>query len=230
MPKASLVHRLNYLKKQSSYIIFSNENKETLVYYNCPKNANSSGKSFFMGHLGIQDKFKFMHDDIPNYLQKKEDYDNKLSLVKAMPSQQPFSIFGDEINYKICFIRDPFTRFKSAYQNRILWHRDKNFGGLSVDEVLDRLMQKDFANGHFFPQTHFLGNDLSYYDLVCDISEIDKFENYVNNFFGNTSIRFPHIQKKTGGVNIEFTEKQIDLIGQIYESDLHLIKSYSASK
>lgn len=178
----------------------------------------------------MQDKFKFLHDDIPNYLQNQKDYESKKSLVLALPSKQPFAFMDNGIDFKICIIRDPFSRFKSAYQNRILWHRDIKFGGLSVDEVLDRLLLKDFENGHFYPQTHFLGNDLNYYNLVCDISETDKFVSYVNNFFGNTALSFPHIQKKSGGVNICLTDKQMEKISKVYKSDFDLIESYKKSR
>lgn len=219
--KASLE---NSVGTRSNYLIFRNSKQETLVYYNCPKNANSSAKHFFMSHLGVIDQFKFLSDDIPQFKQTRSMYADKPDLINALPSKQPFAEFGREIDYKICLTREPVSRFLSAYSNRVVWHQDKQFGGLSIDEVLDRLLHGDFSNGHFLPQTYFLGHDLGYYDLACDIKELNKFESFVNNFF-NKNAPFPHIQKKAGEVALTLNKQQINLIHKIYESDIELLKS-----
>ena len=58
----------------SSYGIFENKDKtKKLVFYPCPKNANSSAKLFFARHLNISDHFIFLGDEIPRYLQKQDD-------------------------------------------------------------------------------------------------------------------------------------------------------------
>ena len=55
----------------STYPIFKNNKNETLVFYACAKNANSSAKLFFAKHLGIENNFFFIEDDIPKHKTKE---------------------------------------------------------------------------------------------------------------------------------------------------------------
>lgn len=224
------VQKANDVGGYSKFLVLENDQNQTLIYFNCPKNANSSGKLFFVQHLGLSKEFAFLSDDIPEYQQIEkikagnDPYDGKKKLINFMPSKQPFVRFGEEIDFKICFTREPISRFVSAYQNRILWHKDKNFSGLSFDDILDRLLEGDFSNAHFRPQTDFLGHDLNYYNLACDISETKKFESFVNEFFKNRNVSFPHLQKKGLKSDIELTPDRVKKIRKIYESDFQLLK------
>ena len=77
----------------SKYVFFVNKkNNKKLVYYPCPKNANSSAKLFFARHLGIENKFLFLGDEKPRYLQDKSIYlkENKIPLSNWLPSKQKF--------------------------------------------------------------------------------------------------------------------------------------------
>ena len=56
----------------SKYIIFQNKKGESLVYYPCAKNANSSAKLFFIKQLKKENEIFFIEDEIPRY--KKDDY------------------------------------------------------------------------------------------------------------------------------------------------------------
>ena len=49
----------------SKYAIFYNNAKESLVYYPCAKNANSSAKLFFIKHADKEDKVYFIDDTVP---------------------------------------------------------------------------------------------------------------------------------------------------------------------
>ena len=79
-----------------------------------------------------------------------------------------------------------------------------------------------FDNRHFLPQTYWLGNNLKYFTIVSNISNIEIFINGVNSFFQN-KVEFHRIQ--TGGTveNIELNNNQITKLKKIYSSDYDLI-------
>ena len=211
-----------------TYPIFNNTKNESLVFYSCPKNANTSAKLFFAKHLGIDKNFYFIQDDIPKYkteeshkkMQEIKADNDKKNLVNIWPNYQKFSKVDS--TYKCCIVRDPVERFLSAYKNRILFHKDKDFFNLSVNSIIKKLLDNNFDNKHFLPQSYFLGLDLKYYDFVIDIKNISKFVIYVNNFFGK-DIEFVKLQ--TGGNNkkIILNDQQINAVKLIYKADFDMI-------
>ena len=201
----------------SFYGVFKNSKGEKLVYYPCPKNANSSAKLFFAKQMGIDKNYTFLSDKIPAYKQTKKDFSIKKNLVDFLPSKQPFLEMPNDY-IKCCIVRDPIKRFISAYKNRILYHKDKNFNDLSVNEVLNKLENGFFDNNHFLPQTYFLGTKIKYYDFYAFADQIEIFEKKVNNFF-NKNVTFPKIQIGGNEYNINLSEKQINKIKKIYKSD-----------
>ena len=172
------------LESMSKYAIFKNEKKQSLIYYPCAKNANTSAKLLFARHTNNENNFIFISDEKPKYLQKNE-FKNIGNLENFLPNYQ---LFGKiEADFKCCIIRDPIKRFLSAYKNRILYHRDKDFRDYSIDKILDTLIQKIFKNKHFLPQCYFLGNTLNYYSFYSDVDNIMFFEQKVNDFFEKKS-------------------------------------------
>ena len=209
----------------SVYGIFTNnQTKEKLVFYPCPKNANSSAKLFFAKHLNIENKFLFLSDVTPEHKLKKEDFGNKNNLVGFLPAKQKFCKMPDDY-LKCCIVRDPVKRFISAYKNRILFHKDIGFADHSIDDILDKLDLNKYENRHFLPQNFFLGKDLNYYNFYSDVENIIMFENKVNEFFNNKII-FPKIQ--TGGIsaNSKLSPLQVERIKKIYQEDYLLLQSY----
>ena len=205
----------------STYPIFNNKDNKTLVFYACAKNANTSAKLFFAKHLGIENNFYFIEDDIPRYktresLNLAKENVGKKNLINIWPNYQKFS--GVKADIKCCIIRHPYDRFVSTYRNRILFHKDKNFRNYTIDMVLDQLENNKFENKHFLPQYFFLGNTLLYYTFYADMKNIKFFENSVNSFFGK-KIEFPKLQ--TGGKNymVNLTNKQKKRIQNIYQKD-----------
>jgi len=205
----------------STYPIFENKKKQTLVFYACAKNANSSAKLFFAKHLGIENKFFFIEDKIPKYKTKEslnliKNYDGKKNLINIWPNHQKFEKVKS--NFKCCIIRNPHERFISAYKNRVLFHKDKKFNNYTIDMILNELEKNNFHNKHFLPQSYYLGYDLSYYSLSVDLKKINLFTNYINDFF-EKKIEFPKLQ--TGGqhFNIELSTIQKTRIEKIYQKD-----------
>ena len=210
-------------EKKPFYPVFTNKKNNKLVFYPVKKNANSSAKLFFAKHLGIEDKFYFLEDEKPRYLLSRRDYkkySQKHNLMQFFVNNSKFERVNIEI--KACIIRNPVERFLSAYKNRILYHKDKEFYNHSIDIILDKLEKNLFENRHFLPQTFFLGNDLSYYTFWSDVNNLELFEEKVNNFFGK-KIKFPKIQ--TGGheLKVKLNYLQLERVKKIYQSDYHLI-------
>ena len=213
------------MNKKISYAIFQNKKTEKkLVYYPVAKNANSSAKLFFLKHLKIDKNYYFLGDKVPEYKINKDDkyknLDKNYNLVNFLPSYTPFEKI--DVDEKCCIIRDPINRFVSAYKNRILYHKDVAFQNLDIDEIIEKLENGLFDNRHFLPQSYWLGDDLKYFTIVSNISNMEAFINGVNNFFQN-KIKFPRIQ--TGGVeeNIDLTNSQIAKLKKIYSSDYDLL-------
>ena len=207
----------------SVYGVFINKKtKKRLVYYPVPKNANSSVKLFFARHIGLDHHYLFLGDSKPLYKIKKTDFGDKKNLVDFLPVKQKFTEINADI--KCCVVRDPVDRFLSAYKNRILYHKDKSFGKFSVDQILEQMLQNNFTNKHFLPQTYFLGNSLDYYNFAIDVKNILYFAEKINNFFGK-KISFPRIQTGGNKYDVQLTSDQIKKIRKIYKSDYSLIKN-----
>ena len=206
----------------SKYAIFTNKTtNKKLIYYPCPKNANTSAKMFFAKHLNIDKHYLFLGDEIPQIEQTPEQYAGKQNIIGIIPSKQPFKKINVDI--KCCIVRDPIKRFISAYKNRILYHRDIQFKDHSVDMILEKLKNNNFENRHFLPQVFFLGEDLSYYTFWSTTEDIDFFAEQVNNFFSRKII-FPKIQTGGSDFKIKLTSLQISKIEKIYEKDFKLIQ------
>ena len=213
------------MNKQITYAIFQNKNTgKKLVYYPVAKNANSSAKLFFLKHLKIDKNYYFISDKVPEYKINEEprynNLDKKYNLVNFLPSYTPFSKI--DVDEKCCIVRDPLKRFMSAYKNRILFHKDAGFRDLNINEIIEKMEINSFDNRHFLPQSYWLGNNLKYFTIVSNISNMEAFINGVNNFFDN-KVEFPRIQTGGNEKNINLTGNQISKLKKIYSSDYDLI-------
>ncbi len=211
----------------SKYVVFNNNEGQSLVYYPCAKNANSSAKLFFMKHLGKDNEIFFIEDEIPRYKgtiyhQRVKKMKNKINLITLFPPYEKFSKVNAD--FKCCIIRNPIERFVSAFRNRILYHRDREFNNFSIDMILKDLLRKKFTNKHFLPQSYFLGKKLDYYSFYSDVKNIKLFEQNVNDFF-KKKITFPNIQIGGKNFKISLSKRQILLIEKIYSIDFELYNS-----
>ena len=213
------------MNKKITYAIFQNRNTgRKLVYYPVAKNANSSAKLFFLKHLKIDKNYYFLSDKVPEYKinqdSKYKNLDKKYNLINFLPSYTPFQKV--DVDEKCCIVRDPLKRFISAYKNRVLFHKDVGFQNLNINEIIEKMENNSFDNRHFLPQTYWLGNNLKYFTIVSNISNIEIFINGVNNFFQN-KVEFPRIQTGGNVENIELNNNQITKLKKIYSSDYDLI-------
>ena len=209
------------MEEKPRYGIFINKkNQKKLAYYPCPKNANTSTKLFFLKHLGLETKFIFIGDKIPLYKQKNSDFKGLENLINFLPTKQPFAKI--EADYKCCLVRDPLERFLSAFNNRILFHKDIAFMDHSIDKILEKLENNLFENKHFLPQNYFLGNNLNYFSFYADVKNNKLFVEKVNDFFEKT-VEFPRLQVGGNKNNIKLKKYQINRLKKIYENDYRLL-------
>ena len=202
-------------------ILTNNRTKKKLVYYPCPKNANTSVKMFLAKHLNIEKDYLFIGDAVPQKNQTADHYAEKKNIIKIIPSKQPFQKI--DVDVKCCLVRDPIRRFISAYKNRIIYHGDPQFKNHTIDMILDKLEDNKFENKHFLPQVYFLGNNLDYYTFWSFTDQINIFVEKVNEFF-EKKIDFPRIQTGGSDIKINLNKSQIDRIEKIYINDFKLIK------
>lgn len=211
-----------------NYLIITNPNtKKKLVYYPVAKNANSSVKLFLIKHLGLENKFYNLDNDLPRYLQTEEvhkKYKDKRDIIHFLPSYTKFQKI--EVDIKCCLVRDPIKRFISAYKNRILYHQDIAFKNHSIDLVIEKLENNIFENRHFLPQNYWLGNDLKYFDIIANTSDVSLFVKKINSFF-QKEIIFPRLQLGGGKFEISLDTNQNKKIKKIYQDDYDLIKDFN---
>tara|TARA_B100001029_G_C15039143_1_gene442309 strand:- start:980 stop:1630 length:651 start_codon:yes stop_codon:yes gene_type:complete len=211
---------------KADYAVFFNRKKnKKLVYYPVAKNANSSTKLFLLRHLGVENKFYFIEDTVPGHLTSREmikKFQNKNNLTGFLPPYTPFKKM--DVDIKCCIVRDPIQRFISAYKNRIIFHKDKQFKDHSINLILEKLENKLFENKHFLPQNYWLGYDLSYFTFVGQVNKMSSFINNINDFFEQKK-EFPKIQ--TGGKEskVKLNSDQIKKIKIIYEKDYFLLRN-----
>tara|TARA_Y100001970_G_scaffold166351_1_gene203457 strand:+ start:23971 stop:24615 length:645 start_codon:yes stop_codon:yes gene_type:complete len=212
---------------EKNYLIFTNKKTcRRLVFYPVAKNANTSAKFFLAKHLGIEEKFYFLEDKIPRFKLNKEllkNYKKKYNIIDFLP---PYSRFEKlDVEERACLIRDPLKRFISAYKNRVLFHKDKNFHNHSVNQILEKLENGLFENKHFLPQTYWLGNDLEYFTIKANVENLEPFVKSINNFFSN-NLNFPRMQ--TGGQknDLHLNQDQKTKIKKIYSEDYDLVSNY----
>ena len=168
----------------------------------------------------------FLEDEVPRFKQTKKMHDNfknKSNLINLYQGKYAFQIIS--VDYKSCIVRDPLERFVSAYKNRVLFHKDKDFNNHTVSEVIEKLEKGNIENKHFLPQSFFLGKDLSYFDIVGSLSNIKSFEDKINDFFGQKR-NFPKLQTGGKGLKLNLSIDQKKKIKKIYSNDFELLSKY----
>ena len=133
---------INFLDQKnnviSAYRLFQRSDGKNLVFYPVPKNANSSFKKLFIEHLSIEKDYLFLDDDIPMHQKEKykENFKNGNWLWSFLPPKPIFSLMPSNLDViKLAIVRNPIERFLSAYNNRVLWHKDSDFNNCFSDSI-----------------------------------------------------------------------------------------------
>ncbi|MDJ0553842.1 MAG: tetratricopeptide repeat protein [Microcoleaceae cyanobacterium MO_207.B10] len=145
--------------------------------------------------------------------------------------------------FKFTIIRDPIKRFLSCYKNRVLHHKNlwlksvrgklENAGLKSepninyfVENLENYLKSSDAIVHHASPQSQYLGEDLSIYDLICPIENLENLQQIIFQK-ANVEIELPQLQ--TGGPKItlkDLTEKSLKKLIEFYAADYQLLEDF----
>lgn len=149
---------------------------------------------------------------------------------------------------KACVVRDPVSRFLSAYSNRVVFFRDMerelasnpamraafNERNLSAVPDLDSFI-RNLAHYralspniwlHTERQIYFLGPHEHFYDAIFNIKQMDLFENFIRDQSG-VEIHVPHMQ--AGGDKIDkdvLTQEHLDILYALYREDFEIYGQY----
>jgi hypothetical protein len=145
--------------------------------------------------------------------------DQKMYLHKIYPTWDAFDelrwIYVSELEYtKICIVREPIDRLRSAYTNRVLFHNEINPVAVrhaSIDHLPHKPTLEEFAvnlceyqnipsiRHHTLPVTHYLGEDSSRFDRIFNVSSMERFYSYLDDTSGSCVTRF---HRQNGGRDI----------------------------
>ena len=126
---------------------------------------------------------------------------------------------------RACVKRDPVSRFISCYTDKILRERIAN---LSIDDILnnpdslkqgrlDGLNPGYYLENHFLPQTHYLGNDKSYYDIVFDTKQVST---EIREFLQqHLECELPALHTRKQSKKPSLTEEQVSKVKEMYSVD-----------
>ena len=154
----------------SKYVVFNNNEGQSLVYYPCAKNANSSAKLFFMKHLGKDNEIFFIEDEIPRYKgtiyhQRVKKMKNKINLITLFPPYEKFSKVNAD--FKCCNIRNPIERSISHF--KMISRTSKLNGQDLINEEYDKIINRSLYYNHIMKLLKVYNKEqilLSYYDTI----------------------------------------------------------------
>lgn len=146
--------------------------------------------------------------------------------------------------FRFCIVRDPIQRVLSCYKNRIIHHKDlskpydlKHIVAHNllespsleyfVDHIESYVRNIPAIHHHISPMERYLGNDLSFYSNIYDISEIDsELIPKLESIFCQT-IPLKKEQKSNSAMYLEDLKEDIkNKIKLFYETDYKLFGNY----
>jgi hypothetical protein len=180
--------------------------KLKLAYFPAPKCACSSAKNAL---------YELIHGE--PYVNRSAD--KKMHIHKVYPTGEGFNesrlLWAASNNYtKICIVRDPIERLRSAYTNRARFHKEINpkaVRNASIEYLSCVPSFEEFAANlagyqhipsilhHTLPFTHYLGEDPTRFDKIFKVSSMEYFYSYLDKLSGSHVTRF---HRQNGGRDI----------------------------
>lgn len=135
-----------------------------------------------------------------------------------------------DVSVKACIKRDPVKRFVSCFKDKVM--REGRLD-VTVDELLDNYDEvvartpqymwdnkTNYIKFHFDPQTFHYGSDVSYFDHVFDVSEMNT---TIKTFLeGKWDIELPVLHARDSkqiDKKLELTEAQVEKVKKFYQVD-----------
>jgi hypothetical protein len=142
---------------------------------------------------------------------------------------------------KICIVRDPLDRLRSAYTNRVIFHQEINLDSLrraSIEFLPCKPTFEEFADNlneyqsipsilhHTLPITHYLGEDSSRYDQIFNLASIEEFFCLLDSFSDRRITRY-HRQNGGGAISVPpLSQSTLNKLLEYYKSDYNSFANY----
>ena len=204
--------------------------KTKLIYFPVPKIACTSIKSLF-----FQIEFGITVDKIKE-VRPKFKVHNK---YKAIPFSESSTQLKPEFQ-TLAVVRDPIQRFLSGFNEKILVKNllKKKFSHAceqlnlnkqpELEEFIDQLdiyRKIPLIKQHFFPQTHFLGKDLNFFDFVFTTKNLTELEALISSRV-NKECRLDRKNSHTHRVSFSnLSKKSKTKLELILKDDINFIKN-----
>lgn len=202
--------------------------KYEISYFAAPKCASSSLKAVF---FYLENGFEW----------RQFTRNGRVMHIHNVYPGAPFDVAKEHCpdgHWKFAVVRDPIKRLASCYKNRVLTgpyqQRIKAKKGLarrlgvteqpSFPTFVENLeAYREFSpdlEGHTDPMSKFLGTDVSFYDRIYDVSELDTLQADLTQRCG-MPVTIPHLQtrgqgKKVEGLNARLEQKLRDFYAEDY--------------
>ena len=160
--------------------VFSQHQK--IIYVVVPKAANSSIKRLIWQDLGVD----LEDSEVMRVIHKGNSSQQPTTPLSRVTNKELEKALNSKEWLKFSFVRNPYTRLVSAYQDKIE-NNQNNKGFLrrlgwhkshipSFEEFIDAITLQDINNmdWHWRPQWHLLMMDLISYDFIGKIEKLDN--------------------------------------------------------
>lgn len=209
--------------------------KHHFIFIHIPKNAGSYLRSFL--HACHDVPFNFY--GVTTFSCQNIEITKDLHHVNCSDLKKYIPQIHIDLNkyYKFCVVREPISRFKSAYieyTNHIKEYFNTN--PLSIEEVLEVLLHhKDLLNDskyvHFFPQTYYTHthDDKLVVNEIFSLKNLDEMYLRLNSKY---DLKKKEHSKKNVTKNkpfffkIELSNEQIQKLYAFYKRDFDLLSKY----
>jgi len=205
--------------------------KPKLFYFPVPKNAGTSLRQCFF--------------EIENGWPYREMIINgkTIELFHLLATPGPFQPAPEWDGFlKIAVVRDPISRLISVYKNRVQHYREISTADFTsyniptslpknpdlntfIDGLLEYRKIPTIAH-HTNTQTHFLGDNIDYYDRIFRFEQLNEIETFLSDRLGNT-VKLPKLRAHGPSIESErLSSAMRDKATIYYRSDYNLLEKY----
>ena len=230
VPSDHLIQNQKYFE-QKLLTILSDFHKDYLITFGIKPKYPSTAYGYLKVSAEINNFKHYLK--VEKFLEKPKLDNAKKYAIQHLKSSEYKVMLGDDIYneyFKFAICRNPYNRIKSEY----FWCKIPGIGnkhGQSFDDfikfvqkcVLEKNYYETVYHDHFMPQHEFIYDEKN----NLQIDRLFKYENYdeVKIFLKEElNITYvPHLLKRRKNSDIELTDKQKEIIYEIYKKDFILL-------